>query len=232
MCSFKLYYETEGYGNLLWYNRFIENTAFLVRSLLPLHIGIDLDNTILDATSPHLHYYNEASGLSFTPDDVDDFYLYRLYGWDQAEREAIYNKYGHDIHWNSSPLPMAVEILQQLFSQHQISIITARPLLFRDVTIKWLQHHKIEYHNIAFIENKLQECMNCNVDVLIEDGPHYAEEFALVNRSVILYEQPYNLSVTVNNDFIFRASNWIEVKKHIDYLASKLNNSASQETYY
>ncbi len=60
-----------------------------------MHIGIDLDNTILDATIAHLHYYNQASGLSLTPDDVDDFYLYRLYGWDKAERErdAIYNKY-------------------------------------------------------------------------------------------------------------------------------------------
>ncbi|MDQ0896835.1 MULTISPECIES: hypothetical protein [unclassified Paenibacillus] len=186
-----------------------------------MHIGIDLDNTILDATSAYLQYYNRASGLSLTPDDVNDFYLYRLYGWDKAERDAIYNKYGHEIHWNSSPLPMAVEILQQLFNQHQLSIITARPLLFRDVTIEWLKHYKINYHNITLVENKLQECINSEVDVLIDDGPHYAEEFALVNKPVILYEQPYNLSVT--HDFVFRASNWIEVKKHIDYLESKPN---------
>ena len=32
-----------------------------------MHIGVDLDNTILDATSTHLHYYNQVSGLSFTP---------------------------------------------------------------------------------------------------------------------------------------------------------------------
>ena len=181
-----------------------------------MHIGVDLDNTILDATSAHLHYYNQVSGLSFTPDDVNDFYLYRLYGWDKAERDAIYNKYGHDIHWNSAPLPMAVEILQQLYNQHQISIITARPLLFRDVTMEWLKHHKINYHNITLIENKLQACIHAKVDVLIDDGPHYAEEFALANKPVILYEQPYNLSVA--NEFVYRASNWIEVKKHIDYL--------------
>lgn len=188
-----------------------------------MHIGIDLDNTILDATSAHLHYYNQVSGLSFTPDDVNDFYLYRLYGWNKAERDAIYTKYGHDIHWNSSPLPMAVEILQQLFSQHQISIITARPILFRDVSIEWLQHHKINYHNIKLVENKLQECIYSKVDVLIDDGPHYAEEFPLVNKPVILYEQPYNMSIT--NDLVYRASNWIEVKKHVDYLASNLISS-------
>jgi len=186
-----------------------------------LHIGIDLDNTILDATSAHLHYFNKVSGLSFTPYDVNDFYLYRLYGWEKVEFDVIYTKYGHDIHWNSSPLPMAVEIIQQLFKQHQISIITARPLLFRDVTTEWLKRHKINYHNITLVDNKLQECIHSNVDVLIDDNPHYAEEFALVNKPVILYEQPYNLSVT--NDLIYRASNWIEVQKHIHHFESKLN---------
>lgn len=186
-----------------------------------MHIGIDIDNTILDATTAVLQYYNLASGLSFTPADVNDFYLYRLYGWDKAERDAIYHKYGHDIHWNSSPFPMAVEILQQLFSQHQLSIITARPLLFREVTLEWLKLHKIDYHHISLVEDKLQECIQLNVDVLIDDGPHYAEQFALANKPVILYDQPYNLSVM--NDLVYRASNWIEVKKHIDYLESKLN---------
>ncbi|MBW7457200.1 hypothetical protein ACFOLF_23395 [Paenibacillus sepulcri] len=57
------------------------------------------------------------------------------------------------------------------------------------------------------------------VDVLIDDGPHYAEEFALANKPVILYEQPYNSSVT--NDLVLRAADWIEVKQHIDSLESK-----------
>ncbi|MBD2866340.1 5' nucleotidase, NT5C type [Paenibacillus oceani] len=186
-----------------------------------MHIGIDLDNTILDATSAHLHYYNIASGLSFTPDDVNDFYLYRLYGWNQDEIDAVYIKYGHDIHWNSSPLPMAVDILQELYGRHQLSIITARPPCFREVTMDWLKRHDISYHHIAFVENKLQACMDAKVDVMIDDGPHYAEQFGRANRPVILYEQPYNLSVA--GDRIYRAANWMEVRKHIDCLETQLN---------
>jgi uncharacterized HAD superfamily protein len=186
-----------------------------------LHIGIDLDNTILDATSAHLHYYNQASGKSFTPDDVNDFYLYRLYGWNKTEREAIYHKHGRDIHWSSSPLPMAVEILGDLFHRHQISIITARPLLFREVTEEWLERHRIQYHKLTLVEDKLQECVRSRVDVLIDDGPHYAEEFARANKPVILYEQPYNKSVS--HELVYRASSWIEVKRHIDYLESILD---------
>ncbi|XEC93811.1 hypothetical protein AB6A23_21035 [Paenibacillus tarimensis] len=185
-----------------------------------MHIGVDLDNTILDATSAHLKYYNAASGFSFTPKDVNDFYIYRLYGWDKATRDAVYTKHGREIHWNSLPYPMAQEILQELANQHRVSIITARPLLFRNITLEWLKHYNIAYDNITFTENKLQECLISKVDLLIDDGPHYAEEFALANKPVILYEQPYNLSVT--NELVYRASNWMEVKRHIDDLETKI----------
>lgn len=181
-----------------------------------MHIGVDLDNTVLDATSSYLHFYNKASGLSYTPKDVNDFYFYRLYGWDNAEREKVYRLYGREIHWNSSPFPMAVEVLQELSLSHKISIITARPLLFRDITIEWLNHHGIRYDNIVFTENKLQECIDSGVNLLIDDAPHYAREFADKNIPVILFEQPYNTSMS--HDMVYRASSWFEVSRRISDL--------------
>lgn len=178
-----------------------------------MHIGIDLDNTILDATASHLHYYNQESGLSLTADDVNDFYLYRMYGWTREEIDAVYERLGHDIHWHSSPLPMAVEALQQLYSEHRLSFITARPTLFRDVTIAWLQRYGISYHQIAFTENKLQQCMENDVDVLIDDGPHYAVQLADAGIPVILIDQPYNRSVAHN--LVLRAASWPEVQEHL-----------------
>jgi len=160
-----------------------------------VHIGVDLDNTVLDASSSHLKYYNIASGLTLTPDDVDDFFLYRLYGWDRSKAGAIYREYGNQIHWESVPYPMAVGILQQLYEQHQISIITSRPMNFRDVTERWLVHYKIYYYRIVFTVNKFQECVSSNVDVLIDDGPHYAEQFVREGKPVVLYEQPYNVCI-------------------------------------
>jgi uncharacterized HAD superfamily protein len=178
-----------------------------------MHLGIDLDNTILDATSAHLHYYNMVSAQKFSPEDVTDFYIYRIYGWDNAERDRVYHLYGHDIHWNSSPLPMAIEELQLLYNYHTISFITARPHIFSNITLDWLKHHNIRYHNIIFTEDKLRECNKLHVDLLIDDAPHYAEEFSRLNKPVILYDQPYNRNV--NNEFVFRANNWTEVVKHI-----------------
>lgn len=184
-----------------------------------MHFGIDLDNTVLDATSSHLKYYNLASGLALTPHDVDDFYLYQLYGWEKSQRDSIYKQFGRRIHWESEPFPMAVEILQELYQRHRISIITSRPEYFREVTMNWLRHHAVDYQRIVFTEDKLRECINSNVDVLIDDGPHYAEQFSSEGKPVILYEQPYNLSITGTS--IYRASNWLEVKKHIDQLVNE-----------
>lgn len=186
-----------------------------------MHIGVDLDNTVLDGTAAHLKYFNMASGLSLTPGDVNDFYLYRLYGWNKSEADVIYIKYGHEVHWNSTPLPMAVNVLQELYCQHQISIITSRPALFREVTQNWLKYHNIYYHNITFNGDKLQECINSKIDVLIDESPHYAEEFALEGKPIILFEQPYNISVAASK-LVYRASNWIQVQRHIEDLKSRL----------
>ncbi|MGQ7888968.1 5' nucleotidase, NT5C type [Paenibacillus violae] len=94
--------------------------------------------------------------------------------------------------------------------------ITARPLLFRDVTIDWLKYHGVRYTSIAFTENKLQECIDSEVSVLVDDAPHYAKEFAEKNIPVILFEQPYNTFVKI--DMVYRASNWLEVSRRISEL--------------
>ncbi|QHT59441.1 hypothetical protein GXP70_05275 [Paenibacillus lycopersici] len=188
-----------------------------------MHIGIDLDNTILDATAAHLHFYNLASGRAFTPADVNDFYLYRMYGWNKAEREAVVARYGHDIHWNSIPYPLAAENIRELYGKHRISVITARPLQYKDVSVNWLERYEVPYHEIYFVEDKLGTCTEAEVDVLIDDGPHYAEAFARARRPVILIDQPYNGGI--EREHIYRARDWQEVRQHLTDLERRLQTA-------
>jgi uncharacterized HAD superfamily protein len=58
----------------------------------------------------------------------------------------------------------------------------------KDITIEWLKHFNINYHNLSLTEDKVAECQKLNVDVLVDDAPHYAEEFALSNKPYILYD--------------------------------------------
>ena len=181
-----------------------------------MKLVIDLDNTLLDATTPHLKYYNQASGLNYTEEDVNDFYIYRLYNWSREERDKIYYQYGSAIHWESTPYLQSIETLKQLFNRHHVTIMTARPSQFQQVTMKWLEHYGAKYHKIVFTEDKYNAFRNIGADVLVDDAPHYALEFSQKGTPVILYNQPYNNQI--DNDYIYRATNWKAVEEHINDL--------------
>lgn len=181
-----------------------------------------MDNTLLDATTPHLRYFNQVSGLHFTNEDVNDFYLCSLYKWEQEERDKNYNLYGHDIHWESLPYPMAIETLNDLFLHHKITIMTARPMQFQEVTLQWLQFYGAKYHDLVLTENKYAEFINLEADVLVDDAPHYAIELSHNRKNVILYHQPYNSSLS--NDYISRAASWQEVKAHVENLEKRFES--------
>lgn len=182
-----------------------------------MHIGVDLDNTLVDATTAHLVVYNRVSGQSKTVQDVDDFHLWRLYGWTADQAWEVYTRFGHEIHQQSEPMPDAVAVIQDWYQRHRISIVTARPA-FHEETRAWLKRHQVPYHGLVFTENKYAHCVANAVDVLIEDGPHYAEEFARHERPLVLLDYPYNRWVTGRS--IYRARDWRDVAHHIEVLAS------------
>ncbi|MFD0675230.1 hypothetical protein [Cohnella sp. GCM10027633] len=191
-----------------------------------IKIVVDLDNTLLDATTPHLKYYNLASGLNFTKEDVIEFYIYRLYNWNKEERDRIYYEHGYNIHWESVPYLMSIETLNQLFMQHHITIMTARPSHYRDVTVKWLEYYGAKYHDLVFTESKYSEFRNIEADVLVDDAPHYAMEFSQVGTPVILFNQPYNDQI--DNEYIYRATSWKAVEEHIINLNKIVNKYMSK----
>lgn len=154
-------------------------------------------------------------------EDLNDFYIYRLYGWGIEERDRVLNQHAVDIHWHSTPYPHALEVLGQLYQNHKISFITARPMFCKDITIQWLNQHHIGYHDLIFTEDKLAKCQELNVDLLIDDAPHYAEEFVLCNKPYVLYDQPYNRHV--EHELILRARSWMEVQQHVERLRLQLN---------
>lgn len=181
-----------------------------------MHIGVDLDNTLVDATTAYLGIYNRVSGQTRTAADVADFHLWRLYGWTPDQYRVMYTRHGHEIHEQSEPMPGALSVMQAWYEQHQISIITARPPAFHVVTRAWLDRYDVPHHAVAFAEDKYAYCTSHGVDVLVDDGPHYAEEFARHDRHLVLMDQPYNRRVA--HISIYRARDWREVSRHISAL--------------
>ena len=182
-----------------------------------MHIGVDLDNTLVDATTAYLGIYNRLSGHAKTAADLNDYHLWRVFGWTLDQYREVYASHGHEIHAQSDPMPGAVTVMKAWYEQHQISIITARPA-FHEVTRAWLDRHQIPHHALIFTEDEYRHCAAHAVDVLIEDSPHYAEEFQRHNRPIVLLDHPYNRRVTGGS--IYRARDWREVAHHIEVLGS------------
>ncbi len=138
-----------------------------------------------------------------------------MVGRTSAQAWAVYQRHGHEIHAQSEPMPGAVAVMQAWSGQHQISIITARPA-FHDVTRAWLERYAVPYHALVFTEEKYAHCAAQAVDVLVDDGPQYADEFAQHGRPIVLLDQPYNRHMAGAS--IYRARNWGEVAHHIQVL--------------
>ena len=181
-----------------------------------MHIGVDLDNTLLDATTAYLSIYNRVSGLARTVGDLEKAHLWSLYGWTYEQYAEMYARHGDEIHRSSLPRLGALEVVHDWYRKWQVTIITARPAQFQDVTMAWLKKFEVPYHRIVFQVDKLAYCKAHDVDVLIDDGPHHAEQFALERWPFILMDQPYNQYVM--GPFIYRAHNWQEVRDYVEML--------------
>ncbi len=173
------------------------------------HIAIDLDNTLLNTSKASISQFNKLTGIDLFPTDENHYRYYEFYGWNEEMYEVAYEQIGNEIHWQSDPYPYAVEVVKKLFRTYQLTILTARPDLFYDVTLKWLQFHDIPFHDIVFEREKFRICESLNIDMLIDDAPHYAMEFSSKGKRFMIMDQPYNRNI--NHNLIHRVTEWKEV---------------------
>jgi uncharacterized HAD superfamily protein len=177
------------------------------------HIAIDLDNTLLNTTRACITHFNNITGITLNSDDEFHYRYYEFYGWNEEMYEYVYERFGNEIHWASHPYPGAVETVKKLYDNYQLTILTARPDLFTDVTLKWLNHHEIPFHRLIFDKEKFMACESLNIDVLIDDAPHYAKEFTAKGRRFLIMDQPYNRNI--DHDLMHRVKDWTQVAKII-----------------
>lgn len=181
-----------------------------------IHIVIDIDNTILDGTTTHLKYCNLVSGRHIVKDQVRKFYIYHYYDWTIDDFNAVYEQYGTQMHDESLPLPGAIETIRELKKEHTITFMTARPEKYREVTINWLKRYNVPYDQLVMTEGKLDAFNHIQGDILIDDSPHYAEQFSKEGLLMILIDYPYNQSA--KGQSLFRANSWLQINQFITQL--------------
>jgi uncharacterized HAD superfamily protein len=85
--------------------------------------------------------------------------------------------------------------VEKLHSVGTVDIVTARDATSTQYVKKWLEHNKIKYNDYVAVMRGSDKAY-LNYDIFIDDSPRNAVTIASKGKNVLLYDQPWNRSIT------------------------------------
>ena len=187
-----------------------------------MNIGIDIDGVLTDMEREVTDYATKMcveEGLPIKV-DVTQYYETDSFNWTQEQSDRFWNKYLVPYVVESNARRYAKEIIKKLRQEeNKVYIITARdesgmPTEYygkmQQLTKEWLKKYEIEYDKLIFTKDKekLQRCIENNVDVMIEDSPSNIENIS-TKINVIKFDCQYNRNMEGKN--IITAYSWYHI---------------------
>lgn len=192
--------------------------------VIVMRIGIDIDGVLTDIEQWQLDYgskfYFEKYGKEIQ--DNEGYETTDIFKADSSLDDEFWNEYFKDYSINVDVRRFASEVIKKLKQEgNEIYIITARGSFLshstevmsieenKKIVLNWLKRNKIEYDKIIFSpEDKLDICLENNIDVMIEDKP------ANINKisgkiPVICFHAGYNKNCDGGN--IIRCYSWYDI---------------------
>lgn len=197
-----------------------------------MRIGIDIDGVLTDIEQWQLDYGSKFfSQYGKTIINSASYETSEIFGVSNKLDDAFWDKYLLEYATKEPARKFTDEITQKLKNDnHEIYIITARAYantdtkegeVMRDVVIKWLKEYNICYDKIIFSpEDKLETCLNNNIDLMIEDKVENIMNIS-TKIPVICFDAGYNKNCKGNN--IYRAYAWYDVYDLINHIKKKNN---------
>lgn len=187
-----------------------------------MNIGIDIDGVLTNLEDFMINYGTKFCIEENIPIQVTEIKYSEIetFNWTDEQSEKFWNKYLAQYVIESKPREFAQEVLKQLQEEgNKIYLITARneyglpPEYYgkmEELTKKWLEENNIKYEKLLFVkdEEKLAQCLENKVDMMIEDSPNN-----IINISkqvpVIKYNCQYNEKIEGKN--ILTAYSWYHI---------------------
>ena len=180
-------------------------------------IAVDADGVLTQLDDWQLIYGSKY--LDKQIENEEGYNLEEIYHITSEEEKTFWQKY--TIEYISYPAkPFAGEVLSKLREEgNQIYIITARTAEYKDNLpykkemenrlITWLQQNNIPFDKIIFSpEEKLETCIENQIDIMIEDKPTNIKQIS-TKIPVICFDARYNKEVKGAN--ITRAYSWYDI---------------------
>lgn len=196
-----------------------------------MRIGIDVDGVLTDSERWQIEYaskyfYEKDKTVIVNPKGYDTDEIFNI---SKQEDKELWAKGVWD-YVKEPPRKFANEVIAKLQEEgNEIYIITARDGTatyigtkekeMQDILIKWLEEYKIPYNKIIFSsEDKLDICLENNIDVMIEDKPKNVNHIS-TKIPVICYHAAYNELCEGEN--IIRAYSWYDIYAKIQKIKYK-----------
>lgn len=191
-----------------------------------MNIGIDIDGVLTDLERETIDFGTKMcieENWSITI-DLSKYWEVEAFGWTSEQADKFWNKYLVEYVTQSPARRFAKEIISKLREEgNNIYIITARdengmpPEYYgkmQQLTREWLERYEIEYDKLIFAKDseKLEKCLENNVDIMIEDSPRNIRNISSKVK-VIKFDCQYNKDVIGSN--IINAYSWYHIYRII-----------------
>ena len=178
-----------------------------------MKIGIDIDGVLTDINRFQMDYggkfsYEKHLNGIVNPDELN---ITEILQCSKKETSAFWHKNLKFYKKKKYTREFASEIIRKIKKQgNEIHIITARKECERKWTTKWLKENKISYDALIMTEEKLEYCIENNIDLMVEDN---VENIAKISAKipVLCFDNVWNKKYESKN--VIRCYNWYDIYK-------------------
>jgi hypothetical protein len=186
-------------------------------------IWIDLDEVLAELINFTIKKNNyQINWIPITRKDITDYYIHNIKKFNIDLEYAIWWFRNHfDSNFEIKRVYWAKQKLKEFQKKWYIlKIITARSEdIWWDYTKQWLNKYywDINFSDIIFVNHftekhreKSEICIECNINIIIEDNPYYALELAEKWIKVFLLDKPWNKKYKKHKNII-KVKSWKEI---------------------
>jgi uncharacterized HAD superfamily protein len=157
-----------------------------------LRIALDVDGVLADVITSWLSYNNKIR-TSMKKSQLSEWDFWKDHNIDKFDFYSELSMCWRE--WQEIP-PTENNIAsstKQLSKLGPVDIVTAREESTHQDVKNWLRFHKIDFRNYVGVSEGIEKS-KLDYDVFIDDSPLNAKSILEEGKSVILYNQPWNLS--------------------------------------
>ncbi len=181
-----------------------------------LKIGIDIDGVIVDLVTSMLPLLSKFCGRSVRYSDICCFDIGKALNIKEKMGGIWAEVYNGNILQLAPPIQGSIIGLSEL-NEHEIWLITQRPISIRSDTVLWLCENKIEFDKLRFVDIVGKESISRSLDVFLEDNLETACAIAEAGINSLLFDQPWNQNTKLPQR-CKRVKDWKDVVLYIKML--------------